>query len=88
MCPMGSAILPPHNATSNHRFGFIIPSAQLGTRLHPSGSFHLRWLQPEGPFAGKAAAFCQGTVGKEPGRRGVCTGRSYSHRLLPTARSA
>ena len=87
--PMGSAILSPHNATSSHHFGFITPSAQLGTHLHPSGSFHLRQLQPKGPFSGKAITFHPGAVGKEPGRGAVRMGRGYGHRLLPpTARSA
>lgn len=39
---------------------------QAPTRLHPSGSFHIGWMLPEVPFSGKAAAFCHGTVGKEP----------------------
>lgn len=34
-CPMGSAILPPHSAASNHRFGVAWAHHPISTTRHP-----------------------------------------------------
>lgn len=65
VCSVGPIIPQPVIASGS--LGFLTPSTQQGTHIHPSGTFHACCLQPEGPFSSRAAAFCHSTVGKEPG---------------------